>query len=43
MTDADLDRLARELLGEAWEPDRPGPSAKRRAMFDRVMAAKSSR
>lgn len=39
MTDADLDALAQHYLGERWEPDRPGPSDARRAMFDRVMAA----
>ena len=39
MTDAALDRLSREHLGEPWEPDRPGLSDKRRDVFDRVMAA----
>lgn len=37
-TDAELDVLAREVLGERWQPDRPGLSDARRAMFDRVMA-----
>lgn len=38
-TDATLGDLARELLGVSWEPDRLGPSAKRLAMYQRVMAA----
>jgi hypothetical protein len=38
-TDARLAELARDLLGESWEPDRSGPSDARRAMFDRVMSA----
>lgn len=38
-TDAKLGDLAKELLGEIYEPDRPGKSDVRRAMFDRVMAA----
>ena len=37
-SDADLDRMAQEILGERWVPDRPGPSDARRALFDRVMA-----
>lgn len=36
-SDADLDRLAKEHLGEEWEPDRPGPSMLRRELFDRLM------
>lgn len=38
LTDEKLDALAKEHLGESWEPDRPGDSDKRREMFDRVMA-----
>lgn len=38
-TDARLAELAHDLVGESWEPDRPGPSDARRAIFDRVMAA----
>jgi len=38
-TDAILDKMAQELLGETWKPDRVGPSDARRAMWDRVMAA----
>lgn len=38
LTDATLDQLAQELLGVRWEPDRPGPSAARKRMYDAVMA-----
>ena len=37
MTDESLRAHAKEFLGEGWEPDRPGPSDKRRELFDRVM------
>lgn len=38
-TDADLDDMARRLLGESWKPDRVGKSDRRRMMFERVMRA----
>lgn len=38
-TDASLADKSKELFGEEYEPDRPGPSDKRRALFDRVMKA----
>lgn len=38
LTDAQLIELAKTELGEAYEPDRPGPSDLRRSIFDRVMA-----
>ena len=37
-TDADLDALSRDVLGAPWEPDRPGPSAARKRVYDAVMA-----
>jgi hypothetical protein len=39
LTDDTLDQMSRELLGEPWEPDRPGPSKKRLDHFIRVMDA----
>lgn len=38
LTDHKLDLLAQEVLGERWDPDRPGDSDRRREMFDRVFA-----
>lgn len=35
-TDDDLARMAHEYLSEVWSPDRPGPSEKRRALWERV-------
>lgn len=37
-TDADLDKLSRDVLGAPWEPDRPGPSVARKRVYDAVMA-----
>lgn len=39
LSDQDLIDLARELLGETYEPDRPGPSEKRADVYRRVLAA----
>lgn len=37
MTDEELVRLAKEHLNEDYEPDGPGPSMKRREVYDRVL------
>lgn len=37
-TDDDLRKMAKEELGEVYNPDRSGPSDLRRSTYDRVMA-----